>query len=276
VISVFFILTSSLLITAAASRPPLTCRCFIHPPSGGAWNMAVDEALMEVAATDGVAMLRFYEWAEPTLSLGYFQAAADRHQHSPSLACPLVRRSSGGGAILHDRELTYSLAIPAAHPWAANAERLYIATHEALAAALKSLGVSAFPRGRVAAADVDNLDVKPGTPPPLLCFQRRAVGDLLIGETKIAGSAQRRRRGAVLEHGSILLAASRFAPELPGIEELTSHSVEANLLAGLFQTALANRLNMKCDDMADWKAIAERSEVLAREKFASAAWTFRR
>ena len=56
--------------------------------------MAVDEALMEAVAADGVAALRFYQWAEPTLSLGYFQAAADRSLHSPSISCPLVRRSS--------------------------------------------------------------------------------------------------------------------------------------------------------------------------------------
>jgi lipoyl(octanoyl) transferase len=269
----FFFLTSSFM-SILVERRSLACRCFFHPPGDGAWNMAVDEVLMEVVAADGVAALRFYEWSEPTLSLGYFQAAADRRLHSPSLACPLVRRSSGGGAILHDRELTYSLAIPTGHPWAANAERLYIATHEALAAALKSLGVAASPRGE--ASHAGNSEANRETPPPLLCFQRRAVGDLLIGETKIAGSAQRRRRGAVLQHGSILLAASHFAPELPGIEDLTSHSVEANLLAGLFQTALASRLNMKWEDTADWKVIAGRSGILAREKFASAAWTFRR
>jgi lipoyl(octanoyl) transferase len=258
----------------AGTRPPLDCGCFFHSPGDGAWNMAVDEALMEAAAAEGVAALRFYEWAEPTLSLGYFQAAADRRLHSPSLACPLVRRLSGGGAILHDRELTYSLAIPAGHAWAADAERLYMATHEALAAALKSLGVEASPRSE--ARQAGKSEAEHEIPPPLLCFQRRAVGDLLIGETKIAGSAQRRRCRAVLQHGSILLAASRFAPELPGIKELTSRLVEADLLARLFQTALGSRLNMKWDDTADWRPIAERAEILAREKFASRAWTFRR
>jgi lipoyl(octanoyl) transferase len=237
--------------------------------------MAVDDALMEAAAADGVAALRFYEWAEPTLSLGYFQRADDRRQHLASLACPLVRRSSGGGAILHDRELTYSLAIPSGHPWAANAERLYLATHEGLAAALATLGVAASPRGQAEPDRADAPETQGGTL-PLLCFQRRAVGDLLVGEAKIAGSAQRRRRGAVLQHGSVLLAASRFAPELPGIKELTAHSLEANLLAGLFQTALGNRLNMKWDDSAEFGSIGIRSATLERDKFASAAWTFRR
>src|SRR5882724_9809402 len=87
-------------------------RLIIDPPAHGAWNMAVDEALLESAAVDGIATLRLYQWSEPTLSLGYFQPAADRQTHPASRECPLVRRASGGGAILHDRELTYSLAIP--------------------------------------------------------------------------------------------------------------------------------------------------------------------
>src|SRR5690242_1143259 len=86
-------------------------RLILDPPAPGSWNMAVDEALLETAADAGIATLRFYQWNEPTLSLGYFQAAAERNQHSMSSGCPLVRRASGGGAILHDRELTYSIAM---------------------------------------------------------------------------------------------------------------------------------------------------------------------
>src|SRR5262245_57717493 len=89
-------------------------RLLSDPPAPGAWNMAVDEVLLTAAAASGQATLRFYTWNEPTLSLGYFQAAADRQQHAASLACTLVRRASGGGAILHDRELTYSVALPLA------------------------------------------------------------------------------------------------------------------------------------------------------------------
>ena len=72
-------------------------RLLIDPPAAGAWNMAVDEALLESAAIAGVATLRFYQWSEPTLSLGYFQAAADREQHAASRDCPLVRRPAAAG-----------------------------------------------------------------------------------------------------------------------------------------------------------------------------------
>src|SRR5436190_15116613 len=94
-------------------------RLIIDPPLIGPMNMAIDEALLESAATDGVATLRLYQWSEPTLSLGYFQAAEERERHQASTNCPLVRRASGGGAILHDRELTYSLALPEKSPSAA-------------------------------------------------------------------------------------------------------------------------------------------------------------
>ena len=80
-------------------------RLIIDPPRSGPMNMAIDEVLLESAATDGVATLRLYHWNEPTLSLGYFQAAEERERHQASTNCPLVRRASGGGAILPNRLL---------------------------------------------------------------------------------------------------------------------------------------------------------------------------
>src|SRR3954464_5256758 len=95
--------------------PVQTCSLIIAAPPDGAWNMALDEALLHRAETDGMATLRFYGWREPTLSLGYFQQHADRALHPASENCTLIRRASGGGAILHDRELTYSIALPKSH-----------------------------------------------------------------------------------------------------------------------------------------------------------------
>src|SRR4051812_36941289 len=93
---------------------PVACRVLFDPPAEGAWNMAVDEALGEAAAETKIATLRFYGWSRPTLSLGYFQKHDERVAHVGSAGCELVRRASGGGAIVHDRELTYSLALPCA------------------------------------------------------------------------------------------------------------------------------------------------------------------
>ena len=74
--------------------------------------MAVDEAILLSAADRGEATLRLYQWSRPTLSLGYFQKAADRSVHAASLDWEWVRRSTGGGAIMHHHEATYSLAVP--------------------------------------------------------------------------------------------------------------------------------------------------------------------
>src|SRR6476660_1233785 len=100
--------------------------------------MAVDEVLLIDTAEHNTATLRFYSWSEPTLSLGYFQRYADRQYHAASSACAVVRRQTGGGAILHDRELTYSLALPASHPLAKQNEKLYQIVHEAFVEILSS------------------------------------------------------------------------------------------------------------------------------------------
>src|SRR5271169_4762547 len=109
----------------AAPADSIVCRLLVDPPASGAWNMAVDEALVDDAAARHACWLRFYGWSEPTLSLGYFQGYEERLAHRPSRQCPVVRRPSGGGAILHDVEITYSLAIPHAHPLAEDSTWLY-------------------------------------------------------------------------------------------------------------------------------------------------------
>ena len=109
------------------AEPPTenVCHLLVDPPAGGPWNMALDEALLEASAAQGGLFLRFYSWLPATLSLGYFQSHADRAAHAASVDCPLVRRPSGGGAIVHDRELTYALVVPAMHPRVGDAASLY-------------------------------------------------------------------------------------------------------------------------------------------------------
>jgi lipoate-protein ligase A len=213
-------------------------RIIVDPPASGPWNMAVDEALLQTAATTGQATLRFYEWQEPTLSLGYFQSLDDRHQHPASENCPVVRRASGGGAILHDRELTYSLTIPEAGKPNSFARRLYEIGHQTLITALAEYGITAALFGDCSTVNTTTQNLAP----PFLCFQRRTCFDVVIGDAKIAGSAQRRRHGAVLQHGSILLARSLFAPELPGIHELAAANITAQDLAHRWAPHFAHSL----------------------------------
>ncbi|MEX0718408.1 MAG: hypothetical protein WD066_17570 [Planctomycetaceae bacterium] len=231
----------------------LSCRAILDPaPASGAWNMAVDEALLESALARGTCAVRLYRWEEATLSLGYFQNPGDVADDSRWTGLPRVRRLSGGGAILHHHEWTYSCVLPPGHPLAAVPHLLYERVHHELLAVLARRGVAAALRGDAAAitsvgpiSDPSEKlvcddqrpgrsqrpvrfspDRKPADPsrvaPPeaFLCFDRGDARDIVRGGRKIVGSAQRRRRGAVLQHGSILLRRSEFAPEFPGILDL--------------------------------------------------------
>ncbi len=231
--------------------------------------MAVDEVLLGRAALAG-CQLRVYRWSEPTLSLGYFQNVADRRSHAASSSCRLVRRPSGGGAILHDREITYSLALPwSPGPSTGPAEqrRLFRRIHGALLDALRQLGVPATlcPTAETIIGPV-----------PFMCFQRRAEGDVLIGQAKIAGSAQRRVKGALLQHGSILLEASPAAPELCGIHNLAGVSLPPEEWQMLVSRALLGELGWQGEAQPLSEAEQHAAARLVEEKLDRDEWTQRR
>jgi lipoate-protein ligase A len=243
----------------------MVCRLFIDPPASGAWNMAVDEALLESAADGGNFSLRFYRWLEPTLSLGYFQQYNDRLQHSASLNCPAVRRATGGGAILHDREITYSVAVPPGHRLAIKHLALYETIHAVLIDILAGCGIHA----RLCLGEGPERDRSQ----PFLCFQRRSPGDVLLSDVKIAGSAQRRCRGAVLQHGSVLLSRSTTAPELPGLAEVAEISLSFDQLVQAWSSKLAKTLSIQFQPGILTDSEQHRAIILEREKYDSTEWT---
>lgn len=183
----------------------------LDEPQTGVWNMAVDEALLEESLHSGTIFLRLYRWSEPTVSLGYFQNEAEQRRDPRLSNLPSVRRLSGGGAILHHHEQTYSCSLPPSHRLAQQPSLLYEQIHAIFAAWLTEWGVPVAPRGRNSDQKVE----------PFLCFLREAAPDLIVSGHKILGSAQRRRRRAVLQHGSLLLRTSEHAPDLPGLCDLT-------------------------------------------------------
>jgi lipoate-protein ligase A len=123
-------------------------RLLIDGTGPGAWNMAVDEILLRRSAADGgPPTLRFYGWSEPTLSLGYFQPYDHPRLHAANRVCDVVRRASGGGAILHHHDLTYSLALPVVDRWSNTADKLYRHVREALIVVLHSWGVAPSTEG---------------------------------------------------------------------------------------------------------------------------------
>jgi lipoate-protein ligase A len=107
---------------------------------------------------------------------------------------------------------------------------------------------------------------------PFLCFERRTAGDILCEGRKIAGSAQRRHRGAVLQHGSILLERSRFAPELPGIRELSGRRLDANDVALRMCNALAIRFGLHLVISPPSSDIMDSASVFEVSKFAAEDW----
>jgi len=185
-------------------------------PISGGFNMARDEWLLQRAIDADETSLRFYRWDEPTLSLGYFQEKTGKEIPKRFENLLKIRRLSGGGAILHDQEITYSFAIPATHPLASTPVKLYGIVHQAIIDVLKIQGVTARMRGEEQ-KEINNR---------FLCFLRGDCHDIVIGDHKILGSAQRRRKGAILQHGSLVLKQSFHAPEVPGIYELANVAID--------------------------------------------------
>lgn len=248
----------------------LPCRVFPHERADGPANMARDEALLDLVAEEpDAAAFRTYGWTEATLSLGYFQSVGEAESNPRWRGVPIVRRPTGGGAIWHDRELTYALAVPCGHPLSRRGVALYQAVHEAIAGVLRGLGVEAHRRG-------GGLTRREPVPRPFLCFTDRDAEDIIVGRDKVVGSAQRRRSGAVLQHGSILLARSDRTPELPGVSELRSRPVDAadwpELLRGAIPAAIG------CLARAEgWPvALLARAGELERFVFREPTWTRRR
>ncbi|NRA97525.1 MAG: lipoate--protein ligase family protein [Planctomycetes bacterium] len=177
-----------------------------------AWNMAVDGALVHHAT---MPTLRLYGWDPPAVSLGRFQPGRAALGGLLNAGLPVVRRITGGGAIVHWHELTYSVTLPDEHPLVRCSTReSYAALHAPIKEALAALGVDASTRQESSEG-----------PDPVLCFHRVTALDLVVGELKLVGSAQRRTQGRVLQHGSIVLAANPLQPGTAALDAILGRTV---------------------------------------------------
>jgi len=168
----------------------------------GPENMALDVALLERADRRGEAFLRLYRFDPPCLSLGRNEAAGG-YDRAAKARCgvDVVRRPTGGGSVWHEHELTYAVAAPIAA--FGGLRRAYHAIHTRLAAAIRSLGVDA-------ALALDRpLPPSTALSRPARCFAFSVGGEIVVSGRKLVGSAQVRRGGAFLQHGSILLDGSQ-------------------------------------------------------------------
>lgn len=265
----------------ALVTPPSVIRLLEHPAGRGAWNMAVDETLME-AARDGRVTLRLYGWESPCLSLGRNERARGRYDldEAARRGIDVVRRPTGGRAVYHDDELTYAVTAPAG-AWGGLRES-YARINRALAAGLRALGVSAetspsasSPKSGLAAG---------------ACFAAPAPGEVTAGGRKLVGSAQWRHRGALLQHGSILLSngqatvaalrrgsASRVraAPAAIGLAELLGRRPGTEELVAALATGLGAEFGDPVGSGALSAAEREAAERL-EARYRDDAWTWRR
>ena len=176
-------------------------RVIRHDKANGPWNMAVDETIAQaVGHGEAPPTLRFYTWNPHAVSWGYLQRvpggvdleACRRH------GIDLVRRITGGRAVLHAHELTYSVAIPSWHPWGSlSVVELFAQISAGLIAGLERLGIAGSLGGSPVAAGHES---ETGA-----CFLQQQRPAILVRGRKLIGSAQRRWERSLLQHGSILL-----------------------------------------------------------------------
>ncbi len=237
------------------------------PALDGPTNMARDEHLLH-SEHFRPAVLRLYAWTPPTISLGYFQRYADMATLPADVRdLAVVRRTTGGGAILHDHEVTYCLVVDDALPITNQApEVLYRLAHDCWRRALAA-------DGPVAEMAPDDFPMPTPRSGPFFCFEKPGRTDLIIGAQKLLGSAQRRVPGRVLQHGSLLLGR-RFAAH-PGadIAEQDAERVERWCAAFVGNVAAALELEPR---LTSWTAAQLADVTLRRERYAGAAWTRRR
>jgi lipoate-protein ligase A len=159
-------------------------------PCGAAFNMAMDETLLEMLLQLQKPVLRFYGWTEPAATFGYFQRFAEVEQ-AISLR-PLIRRPTGGGIVPHDADWTYSLTFPPGHEWhRLLAEESYRRAHEWIQSAFARLGIE---------TELATCCKKSA---PGQCFVGHEKFDLLWHGQKVAGAAQRRNKLGLLIQGSV-------------------------------------------------------------------------
>jgi lipoate-protein ligase A len=264
------------------SRP--VWRLMLDPAADGAWNMAVDEALLLGGAEGGGPTLRLYTWRPHTLSLGAHQRGEGRIDRARLArdGYGIVRRPTGGRAILHAQELTYSVTAPAppggtlaAYRWLAGG----------LKAGLAAVGIEVelekTRRPRAAGLETRNP-----------CFTAAGRYELVAGGRKVIGSAQRRRGGWLMQHGSILLGAEhRRLPwyldspdpraEVAALSRATvdcsallGRTIDAAELAPPFAEGFARSLGVVLEPRGLLPAEERRARRL-RERFADPEWTSR-
>jgi lipoate-protein ligase A len=197
----------------------------------GAFNMAADEALLETANVENRTILRLFQWNPWSLSLGKHQSLSEVNlEECSKRRIMVVRRLTGGRAVLHARELTYSIITPTTKGTSGHHHQLAITIGQALCHGLRMLGadVNWVPKGRSVTGKHSEL-----------CFATAARGEILWQGKKVVGSAQRVLDNAILQHGSILLDSGHewiadlwINPDHTYRDVLSSHTATVHEILG--------------------------------------------
>jgi lipoate-protein ligase A len=269
---------------------PATWRLLLTGFQDGATNMAIDEAILEAVATgESPPTLRFYGWQPACLSLGMAQPWDDADlERCAGLGWDVVRRPTGGRAILHVDELTYSVCAPESEPRVhGGVLESYQRLSTALAQGLRAMGLD--PQ-RAQAVYEDRGAAGPA------CFDGPSHYEITIGQRKLVGSAQMRKKSVVLQHGTLPLYGdiTRIAEALyvdaPGqrmaivsrlnyrattLEASLGRRVEYDEALQHMRQGFSDALNMTLADGQLTDAEMQRAAALRQEKYASRDWTER-
>ena len=234
-----------------------------------AWNMALDEALLEEWRAGAPPVLRLYRWRPAALSLGRFQRLVDLGEVPASV--PRVRRITGGGALHHrEDELTYSIVAPYSlfHGERRGSPKVaYHAVHEAIRLGLVSLGLALEAS---AGDDAPGARVSARAP---LCYDLATDFDLKAAAGKLVGSAQRRKGEAFLQHGSIPVSPDPFSRGAVSLGALLGRVPSPGELAAAVRSGFERALGARLEPGAVTPAEAALARTLEREKYDSPAWT---
>ncbi|WP_143833770.1 lipoate--protein ligase family protein [Oceanobacillus senegalensis] len=255
-------------------------------------NMALDECLLNWHSEGEIPpTLRFYGWNKPTLSVGQFQKVhrSINFEAIHNYHCQFVRRLTGGSAVLHDNELTYSIVVSEDHPAIpASIREAYYVLSQGLYEGFKNLGI------QVDYAMPDRKDTMERT---AVCFEKAAFYEMIVNGKKLSGNAQTRKNGVLLQHGSIPMSLDtdmlydlfRFPSEkikqrkreafqrkATTIDELTNQSHTYDMMKNAFYQGFQKGLNITLHPFELTTQQWEQVHQLAETKYSREEWNYKR
>jgi lipoyl(octanoyl) transferase len=265
--------------------------------SSPSFNMALDEALLDWHSEGKIPpVIRFYGWEPATLSIGYFQKVEKEIdlEAVKTHGLGFVRRPTGGRGVLHEHELTYSVIVSEDHPEMPNTvTEAYRVISEGILKGFHQLGLGAY--FAVPKTDEERSALK--NPRSAVCFDAPSWYELVVEGRKVAGSAQTRQKGVILQHGAILLdldedklfslfkypservkerMKSAFKSKAVAINEISPRRITLEEAKEAFYKGFAEGLNIELESYQLTEEELDYVNKIAKERYESDEWNFKR